>query len=132
MACLVFTWAGVFVWWCVPLPLFFSAFKFFHKSPNVHEAKSLKNGIPLFVRGCSLIHLLHLAIHINKQTNKQENSIETLLIYVISIQTTTFFFINCQKFEIFFTSCCIFSIFMNFLLCRGMSDQPNLCKIIYK
>ena len=30
-------------------------------------------GYPLFVRGCSLIHLLHLAVHLNKQTNKQTN-----------------------------------------------------------
>ena len=30
-----------------------------------------KMGYPLFVRGCSLIHLLHLAVHLNKQTNKQ-------------------------------------------------------------
>ena len=29
-----------------------------------------KMGYPLFVRGCSLIHLLHLALHLNKQTNK--------------------------------------------------------------
>ena len=28
-------------------------------------------GYPLFVRGCSLIHLLHLAVHLNKQKNKQ-------------------------------------------------------------
>ena len=26
-------------------------------------------GYPLFVRGCSLIYLLHLAVHLNKQTN---------------------------------------------------------------
>ena len=30
-----------------------------------------KMGYPLFVRGCSLIYLLHLAVHLNKQTNKQ-------------------------------------------------------------
>ena len=31
-----------------------------------------KMGYQLFVRGCSLIHLLHLAVHLNKQ-NRQTN-----------------------------------------------------------
>ena len=57
-----------------------------------------KMGYPLFVRGCSLIHLLHLAVHLNKQT-KQTRSILSNPCFLNFSKTTIYKFMKFSEHE---------------------------------
>ena len=60
-----------------------------------------KMGYQLFVRGCSLIHLLPLAVHLNKQTNKHylHLFVSILSCFCVLEWYSKFFFIDTLLFE---------------------------------
>ena len=78
-------------------------------TPIVVRLNPWKMGYPLFVRGCSLIHLLHHAVHLNKQTNKQTNT------YCYPILTT----LSVITFGDFKTLACFHAVIMTKVNNRG-------------